>query len=95
MGFDNDRDLGYSRIRGSEGGSATALPVFAEFFKNAQNGVESAPIPRPAGLVSTYNRGITEPALPGMRIIDDGAAATSVENTGIDSSNVTDEGSIF
>lgn len=95
VGFDNDRDLGYSRIRGSEGGSATALPVFAEFFKNAQNGVESAPIPRPAGLVSTYNRGITEPALPGMRIIDDGAAATSVENTGIDSSNVTDEGSIF
>lgn len=95
MGFDNDRDLGYSRIKGSEGGSATALPVFADFFKNAQNGVESAPIPRPSGLVSTRNRGIVEPALPGMRIIDDGNAASSIENTGIDSSNVTDEGSIF
>lgn len=95
MGFDNDRDLGYSRIRGSEGGSATALPVFADFFKNAQNGVESTPIPRPNGLVSTRNRGIVEPALPSMRIIDDGSAASSVENTGIDTSTVTDESNIF
>lgn len=95
VGFDNDRDLGYSRSKGSESGSATALPVFAEFFKNAQNGVESAPIPVPTGLTYTRNRGITEPALPGMIVIDDGSAARTVENTGIDSSDVSDEGDIF
>lgn len=94
VGFDNDRDLGYSRLRGSESGSATALPVFAEFFKNAQQGVESAFISAPRGIIYMRNRDQVEPAIPGMRIIDDGASYESVENTGIDSSTVND-GDIF
>lgn len=95
VGFDNDRDLGYSRARGSESGSATALPIFAEFFKKAQEGVPSSPIPRPKGLTYTKNRGIVEPAIAGMTVIDEGNAASSVQNTGIDSSDVVDENSIF
>lgn len=95
VGFDNDRDLGYSRARGSESGSATALPIFAEFFKKAQEGVPSSPIPRPKGLTYTKNRDIVEPAIPGMTVIDEGNAASSVQNTGIDSSRVVDENSIF
>lgn len=94
VGFDNDRDLGYARGMGSESGSATALPIFANFFRDAQNGVEEADIPRPAGLVSTRNRGITEPALPGMFVVDEAAASRSVKNTGIDSSTV-EAGDIF
>lgn len=94
VGFDNDRDLGYSRVKGSESGSATALPIFANFFKKAQDGVESAPIPRPGTIVWSSNRGISEPAIRGMVVIDDGSSAASVHNTGIDSSTVTD-GDIF
>lgn len=94
VGFDNDRNLGYSRLKGSESGGATALPVFSDFFKNAQQGVEDAQIPRPKGLTYTRNRDITEASLPGMMIIDEGSASGSVENTGIDSSDVAD-GEIF
>lgn len=91
VGFDNDRNLGYSRTKGSESGAATALPIFADFFKEAQNGVESAPIPKPAGLTWITNRGITEPAIPGMRVVDNGHSAASVKNVGIDSSTVSDD----
>lgn len=94
VGFDNDRDLGYTRGRGSESGSVTALPIFSSFFKKAQEGVESAQIPRPRGLSWTTNREITEPAIPGMIVIDDGSSAQSIKNTGIDSSDVN-SGDIF
>lgn len=94
VGFDNDRDLGYTRTKGSESGGATALPIFASFFKNAQANVESAQIPRPKGLTWTSNRDISEPAIPGMIVIDDGSSAQSVQNTGIDSSDVS-SGDIF
>lgn len=94
VGFDNDRDLGYTRGRGSESGGVTALPIFSSFFKKAQEGVESAQIPRPRGLSWTTNREITEPAIPGMIVIDDGSSAQSIKNTGIDSSNVN-SGDIF
>lgn len=94
VGFDNDRDLGYSRTKGSESGSATALPAFAEFFKLAQDGIESSPIPKPKGLTWITNRGITEPALPGMRVVDNGNSASGMKNVGIDSSTVQD-GDIF
>lgn len=94
VGFDNDRDLGYSRTKGAESGSATALPIFAEFFKHAQAGVESAPIPKPKGMTWLTNRGITEAVLPGMRVVDNGNSASSVQNVGIDSSSV-DDGDIF
>lgn len=94
VGFDNDRDLGYTRSRGSESGGVTALPIFSSFFKKAQEGVESAQIPRPRGLTWTTNREITEPAIPGMIVIDDGSSAQSVKNTGIDSSDVN-SGDIF
>ena len=52
------------------------------------------PKSRPAGLAITKNRGIVEPALPGMFVVDEAAAAQSVKNTGIDSSTVED-GDIF
>ena len=94
VGFDNDRDLGYTRGRGSESGGVTALPIFSSFFKKAQEGVESAQIPRPRGLSWTTNREITEPAIPGMIVIDDGSSAQSIKNTGIDSSDVN-SGDIF
>lgn len=94
VGFDNDRDLGYTRGRGSESGGVTALPIFASFFKKAQDGVESSQIPRPRGLSWTTNREITEPAIPGMIVIDDGSSAQSIKNTGIDSSDVN-SGDIF
>lgn len=94
VGFDNDRDLGYTRGRGSESGGVTALPIFSSFFTKAQEGVESAQIPRPRGLSWTTNREITEPAIPGMIVIDDGSSAQSIKNTGIDSSDVN-SGDIF
>lgn len=90
VGFDNDRDLGYSRTKGSESGSATALPIFADFFKSAQEGVPSSPIPKPAGMTWVTNRGISEPAIPGMRVVDNGNSASSMQNVGIDSSEVED-----
>lgn len=94
VGFDNDRDLGYTRLKGSESGGATALPIFSDFFKKAQADVASAPIPRPKGLTWISNREISEPAIPGMIVIDDGSSAQSIQNTGIDSSDVS-SGDIF
>lgn len=95
VGFDNDRDLGYSRTRGSESGGATALPIFSEFFKNAQNGKESAPIPKPKDVITIANRGVSEPAIKGMRLVDEGSSTAAAANTGINSSSVKSVEDIF
>lgn len=57
MGFDNTRNLGYSRVTGPEGGAYSALPIFGEFFKRAQDkdAVPPAPLLRPAGLYKAVN----------------------------------------
>lgn len=65
MGFDSDRDLGWSRSQGPEGGAYSALPIFAQFIKDTQADLEEAPLPVPSGLAKCANRGITDWCLTG------------------------------
>ncbi|MCR5536041.1 MAG: PBP1A family penicillin-binding protein [Succinivibrio sp.] len=64
MGFDTDRNLGWSRAQGPEGGAYSALPIWAEFIKKAQQGVPEAPLPMPEGLAKCTNNGVTDWCLP-------------------------------
>lgn len=99
MGFDNERDLGYSRTKGPEGGAYSALPIFTEYFKRAQpaDSVPSAPITKPADVYRAANSyGLYDYVLPGSSTVQDSqdGGAAQVENTGTDSSSVS-ENEIF
>ncbi|MBQ9274703.1 MAG: PBP1A family penicillin-binding protein [Succinivibrio sp.] len=71
MGFDTDRDLGYSRSKGPEGGAYSALPIWAEFIKRAQNGVPEAPLLKPEDLGTCSNSGIVDLCIKGTKAIAD------------------------
>lgn len=101
MGFDNSRNLGYSRTKGPEGGAYSALPIFTEYFKRAQppKVVPPAPIPRPEGVSMARNEyGLSDYVLGNSRTVTDEAgdipAPEEVKNTGTDSSQVQED-SIF
>ena len=87
MGFDSDRDLGWSRTQGPEGGAYSALPIWAEFIKISQQGTAPAPIPVPAGLEKCSNHGITDWCIRGGTTISesDVEGDEGVENTATDS----------
>ncbi len=93
VGFDSDRNLGYSRVSGSEGGAYTALPIFTEYFKRAQpaDSVPPALLPVPKNVRRAANSyGLTDYVLPDSVTIQDNSADNSAvqKNTGIDSSSV-------
>lgn len=96
MGFDTDRDLGWSRTS-PEGGAYTALPIWAEFFKRAQQGVPPAELIRPQNLSSCISpEGIKDLCLLNGRSITSENAAEQQEQpqptqTEIDTSNIDDE----
>lgn len=99
VGFDNNRDLGYSRTKGPEGGAYTALPIFTEYFKRAQpaDTVPPALIEKPEDVYRSANSyGLHDYVLPGSTTIQDekGEASAAEENTGVDSSSVQ-ESDIF
>lgn len=95
VGFDNSRNLGYSRTKGFEGGAYTALPIFSYFFKDAQEGVENSPIPRPQGLTMRKNATLVDYSLENSEFVNEiDLNVEQVENTGVDSSNVN-ENDIF
>ncbi len=100
VGFDDSRDLGYSRTKGSEGGAYTALPIFTEYFKRAQpaDTVPAAPLEKPAEVYLAANSyGLYDYVLSGSSMIQDSQgpdAAGQTENTGTDSS-AADESDIF
>ena len=74
VGFDNERDLGYSRTKGSEGGAYTALPIFTEYFKRAQptDSVPPAPIDKPADVYRAANSyGLYDYVLPGSTALQE------------------------
>ena len=82
MGFDNSRNLGYSRVTGPEGGAYSALPIFAEFFKRAQEGVESSPLIRPKSVISRANQyGLYDWVLKNSSIIDEGNGVSEGDST--------------
>lgn len=87
MGFDSDRDLGWSRTQGPEGGAYSALPIWAEFIKLSQEGTAPAPIPVPAGLEKCSNNGITDWCIRGGTTISESDAGGEdiTENTATDS----------
>lgn len=92
VGFDNERHLGYSRTKGSEGGAYTALPIFTEYFKRAQpaDTVPAAVLPMPEGVSRAANSyGLTDYVLPDSTTIQDNPDSPAAQkNTGIDSSSV-------
>lgn len=96
MGFDTDRNLGWSRVS-PEGGAYTALPIWAEFFKLAQAGVPNANLIRPQDLKTcTSSEGATDLCLIGgssIRAASDNDNNTQTQ-TEIDTSNISDD-SIF
>lgn len=95
MGFDTSRNLGYSRVTGPEGGAYSALPIFAYYFGPAQEGVESSPLPLPDGIRRRTNQyGVTDYELAGSHAIDETAAQTDSQGSGLDTSGITED-SIF
>ena len=99
MGFDDSRNLGRS-YAGPEGGAYSALPIFTEFFKRAQQGVPAAPIPRPDGVLMQTNNGVRDYVLPGTSAISQKEQyvapppAKSTKNTGVNTSSISED-SIF
>lgn len=89
MGFDTDRDLGYSVTAGPEGGAYSALPIWAEFIRQAQKGVPEAPLPIPEGLSKCTNNGVTDWCLPDSISV----SATDTVNTQSDGDVEGTEGS--
>ncbi len=86
MGFDSDRDLGWSRSQGPEGGAYSALPIWAEFIRLSQTGTAPAPIPVPEGLEKCSNRGITDWCIRGGTTISESEDSSDVsDNTATDS----------
>lgn len=79
MGFDTDRDLGYSASQGPEGGAYSALPVWAEFFRLAQHGVPEQNMDKPADVKQCSNDGISDLCLKGSQAISESGAASAPE----------------
>ncbi|WP_050778999.1 penicillin-binding protein 1A [Succinatimonas hippei] len=94
VGFDDSRNLGHS-YAGPEGGAYTALPIFTEFFKRAQDkNVPPALIDKPKEVtMQTYN-GVKDYVLPGTFVVSQQPTGQAVENTGVNTSNISEE-SIF
>ncbi|MDO5352751.1 MAG: PBP1A family penicillin-binding protein [Succinatimonas sp.] len=96
MGFDTDRNLGWSRIS-PEGGAYTALPIWAEFFKRAQQGIPSAEIIRPKNVSNcTSPEGANDLCLlNGKNLSSENDNEQTEQNiptqTEIDTSNIDDE----
>lgn len=92
MGFDTNRDLGHSRIS-PEGGAYTALPIWAEFFKQAQKGKSEANLIKPQGInycIST--QGNEDLCLTGgSNLEDEEHDDDTPSQTEIDTSNITDD----
>ena len=94
MGFDSDRDLGWTRTQGPEGGAYSALPIFAEFIKRAQHGIPDSPLIQPEGLQRCTSNGITDWCIAGSSAIADTAADVEAESEysrqggGVDTSEV-------
>lgn len=84
MGFDTDRDLGYSRFTGPEGGAYSALPIFAEFIKLSQQDLELAPLPVPERLGKCVNAGILDWCVKGSGSLND-------DDSQSDSANQTED----
>lgn len=64
MGFDNDRNLGYSVTKGPEGGAYSALPIFAQFIKKSQQDVPELMYNKPAEVSMKTLNGISDYVLP-------------------------------
>lgn len=75
MGFDTDRDLGWSASQGPEGGAYSALPVWAEFFKLAQKDVPDADLAKPLDVMRCSNEGITDLCLKGSSAISEASVS--------------------
>ena len=84
MGFDTDRDLGYSASQGPEGGAYSALPVWAEFFKRAEEGVPETQMPRPLDVIQCTNQDITDICLKGSSAISEGSVDDGLVSDGDD-----------
>ncbi len=94
MGFDTDRNLGYSVTTGPEGGAYSALPIFAEFVKRAQHDVPSSPIIMPEGMVKCTFNAMTDWCLPHSKSIADDTVdqfSDEPEQTEVDTSTVSDD----
>ncbi|MGN1281560.1 MAG: penicillin-binding protein 1A [Succinivibrio sp.] len=90
MGFDSDRDLGWSRSQGPEGGAYSALPIFAAFIKYTQENLEEAPLPVPEGMSKCTNRGITDWCLSGGTSISQVSDDMILDGENKESSDNTD-----
>ena len=81
MGFDTDRDLGYSRFTGPEGGAYSALPIWAQFVKIAEEGQPMAELPVPEGLYKCSNGGLTDWCIAGSSSISQGGTVAEADDS--------------
>lgn len=94
MGFDNDRNLGYSVTQGPEGGAYSALPIFAEFIKKSQQNMPEIMYKKPDEvLVRTYN-GISDYVLENSYNLASGETSPEQTPTNEALENI-DENNIF
>lgn len=89
MGFDTDRDLGYS-AQGPEGGAYSALPVWAEFIKRSQQKVPQDPLPMPSGIFKCSNEGITDLCLKGGTSLSQVSEASNINDDNTPAQNAGD-----
>lgn len=94
VGFDNDRNLGFAKPNHPEGGAYTAIPIFAQFFKEAQKDVPESNIQMPSDIIYTTNARVKDIAISNGRAINESNEKDNTENTGINST-VVDESNIF
>ncbi len=92
MGFDSDRDLGYSRTQGPEGGAYSALPIWAEFIKISQDGKPQDPSPIPEDLTKCSNGMATDWCIRGGNTIMEGDddSVSSYPNDPVQQKNQTE-----
>lgn len=102
IGFDDDRNLGYSLTAGPEGGAYSALPIFAQYMKGSQEGNPMTAFVKPDDVFMRSSNGVSDFVLSNSSAVNDSGSGgdyydedidTSYE-TGIDTSDIT-EHSIF
>ena len=97
IGFDNDRNLGYSLSQGPEGGAYSALPIFAQYIRTSQADNPQTEIERPSDVFTRTSNGISDFVLSSSTVVNDASADEfpgpedgSMGNTGLDTSDITE-----
>lgn len=91
IGFDDSRNLGYVPGVMGEGGSTSAMPIFAYFMKDALKGEDEAFIPKPNDVYRSTANGISDWVLKDVTVINEGSGSFNSNDNGNSSDGSLDE----